>query len=113
MFLCRLNPIRRGVITDHNISGSAPNISGSAPNTGMPVCYAPSVETGPRNKEGELLEPPILTTPQRFNPWSPFTYGGIEVEGARKSTILIGPCEHFFFLYSFKKRLGYTFFPVK
>jgi len=51
------------------------------------VCYAPSVEAGPRNKGGELLEPPILTTPQRSNPWSPFQYGGIEVEGARKSTV--------------------------
>jgi len=48
------------------------------------VCYAPPVETGPRNNGGEFLEPPILTTPQRFNPWSP--YGGIEAEGARKST---------------------------
>jgi len=28
----------------------------------MPVCYAPPVETGPRNKGGERLEPPILTT---------------------------------------------------
>jgi len=35
------------------------------------------------------LEPPILTTPQRINPWSPFSYGGIEVEGARKSTYTI------------------------
>jgi len=53
----------------------------------MPVCYAPPVGTGPRNNGGEFLEPQILTTPQRSNPWSPFTYGGIEVEGARKSTI--------------------------
>jgi len=52
----------------------------------MPVCYAPPVEAGPRNKGGELLEPPILTTPQRSKPWSPFKYSGIEVEGARKST---------------------------
>jgi len=46
-------------------------------------------QAGPRKNGGEFLEPPILTTPQRINPWSPFTYGGIEVEGARKSTI---PC---------------------
>jgi len=51
----------------------------------MPVCCAPPVKTGPRNNGGEFLEPPILTTPQRFNPGSP--YGGIEAEGARKSTI--------------------------
>jgi len=51
------------------------------------VCYAPSVETGPKNNGGEFLEPPILTTPQ-FNPWSPFQYGGIKVEGAKKSTVL-------------------------
>jgi len=57
------------------------NISGLAPNTGMPVCYAPPVETGPRHKGGELLEPPSLTTtPQRSNPWSPSYSGGIEVE---------------------------------
>jgi len=54
----------------------------------MPVCYAPPVEAGPRNKGGELLEPPSLTTPQRSNLWSmSFQYGGIEVEGARKSTV--------------------------
>jgi len=52
------------------------------------VCYSPPVEAGPRNNGGELLELPILTTPQRINPWSPFPYGGIEVEGARMSTVL-------------------------
>jgi len=51
----------------------------------MPVCYAPPVEAGPRNNVGEFLEPPILTTPQRSNPWSLF--GGIEAEGARKSKL--------------------------
>jgi len=62
------------------------NISGPAPNTGMSVCYAPPVETGPRNKGGELLEPPILTTnPQILNAWSP--YGGVELEGRKKSTV--------------------------
>jgi len=34
----------------------------------------------------EFLEPPILTTPQ-CNPWSLFQYGGIEVEGVKKSTV--------------------------
>jgi len=69
------NKIRRGVQPDNNISGPAPN-------TGMPVRYAPPVETGPRHKGGELFEPPILTmtTPQRSNPWSPAYGGGIEVE---------------------------------
>jgi len=52
----------------------------------MPVCNAPPVETGHRNKGGELLEPPILTTPRRFNAWSP--YGGVELDGAKKSTIM-------------------------
>jgi len=51
----------------------------------MPVCYAPPVETGSRNNGGEFLEPPILTTP-RNNPWSPFTYGGIDLERAKMST---------------------------
>jgi len=51
----------------------------------MPVCYAPPVETGPKNKGGEPLEPPSLMTPQRLNAWSP--YGGVELEGARKSTV--------------------------
>jgi len=55
------NAIRRGVITNNNISGPAPN-------TGMPVWYAPLVEAGLRNNRGEFLEPPILTTPQRINP---------------------------------------------
>jgi len=41
------NVIRCGVQLDNNISGSAPN-------TGMPVCYAPLVETGLKNKGGEL-----------------------------------------------------------
>jgi len=74
------NAIRHGVITDNNISGPAPN-------TSTPVCYAPPVEAGPRNNGSELLEPPILTTPPRINSWSPFQYGGIEVEGSRKSTL--------------------------
>jgi len=77
-FSAEQNPIRRGVITNNKISGTAPN-------TGMPVCYAPPVETGPRNKWVELLDSPILTTSQT-NPWSPFQYGGIEVERAKKST---------------------------
>jgi len=62
------------------------NISGPAPNTGMPVCYAPPIETGPYHKGDEFLEPPILMNPQRSNSWSP--YGGIEVEGGRKSIIV-------------------------
>jgi len=54
----------------------------------MPVCYAPPIETGPNNKRGELLEPPNHTTPRRFSPSSPFLgEGGIEAEGAEKSTI--------------------------
>jgi len=58
------------------------NISGPAPNTGILVCYAPPIETGPRNKGEEFLESPILMTPQ-INPRSPFRFqcGGIEVEG--------------------------------
>jgi len=75
------NAIRRGVQPDNNISGPAPNM-------GMPVYYAPPVETELRNNGGEFLEPPILTTPQRSYLFSPFTYGGIEVEGARKSTLV-------------------------
>jgi len=50
----------------------------------LTVCGAPTVETGPKNKGGEFLEPPILTTPQRSNAWSPS--GGVELEGAKKST---------------------------
>jgi len=67
-------------------------ITPACPNTGMPVCYAPQVETGPRHKGGELLEPPILTTtPQRSHPWSPFTRGGIEVEVSnRKKSAAVG-----------------------
>jgi len=42
------NVIGRGVQSDNNISGPAPN-------TGMPVCYATSVETGPYQKGGEFL----------------------------------------------------------
>jgi len=54
------------------------------------VCYAPPVETGPYQKGGEFLEPPIPTTLQRSNAWPPFCYNeGIELEGARKSTIAI------------------------
>jgi len=65
------------------------NISGPAPETGMPMmCGASTIGTGPKNKGHELLEPPILTTPQMSNPWSPF--GGIEAEGARKSTLYFG-----------------------
>jgi len=52
----------------------------------MPVCYAPPVETRPDHKGGEFLEPPILTNPQIFDAWSP--YGGVELEGAKKSTKL-------------------------
>jgi len=74
------NAIKRRIITDKNISGQAPN-------TGMPVCYAPPVEAGPRDNGGEFLEPPILTTSQRSNPWSPFQCGEIEVKGARMSTV--------------------------
>jgi len=56
----------------------------------MPVCYAPPVETGPYQKGGEFLEPPVPTTPQRSNVWPPFGYNeGVELEGARKSTIII------------------------
>jgi len=62
-------------------------MSGPAPNTGIQVCYAPPVETGPYQKGEEFLENPILTTPQRSNAWPPFCYNeGIELEGARKST---------------------------
>jgi len=63
--------------------------SGSAPKTGMlVVCRGtPPVGTGPYHKGGELLEPPNFTTPQRYKAWSP-PGGGIELEGARKSTIL-------------------------
>jgi len=35
---------------------------------GMTVCYAPPVETGPKSKGGELLEPPSLMTPQTLGP---------------------------------------------
>jgi len=50
------------------------------------VCGAPTVETGPKNKGGKFLEPPILTTLQRSNAWSPS--GGVELEGAIKSTLI-------------------------
>jgi len=81
------NPTRGGVIPDSNISGPAPN-------TGMSVCYAPPIETGPSKGE-EFLESPILTTPQ-INPPSPFLFHcgsticrgrRIEVEGVKNSTI--------------------------
>jgi len=49
------------------------------------MCGASTVETGPKNKGGELLEPPILTTPQRFNAWSP-PGSGVRLEGVKKST---------------------------
>jgi len=53
----------------------------------MPVCYPPPVESGPKNKGGEFLVPQNLTTPQRFNAWPPFcSYGGVELEGAKKTT---------------------------
>jgi len=53
----------------------------------MSVCFAPPIETGPRNKGEEFLESPILTTPQ-INPRSPFRFKcGTEVEGAKNSTI--------------------------
>jgi len=64
------NPIKRGVLPDSNISGPAPN-------TGMPVCYAPPVGTGPTNKGGELLEAPNLTTPRRSNTQSPHLHTGV------------------------------------
>jgi len=55
----------------------------------MPVCYAPPVETGPYQKGGEFSEPPVPMTPQRSNAWPPFCYNeGVELEGARKSTLL-------------------------
>jgi len=73
------NIIRRGVLRDSNMSGPAPK-------TGMPMmCGASTVETGPKNKGAELLEPPILATPQRFNAWSP-PGSGVRLEGAKKST---------------------------
>jgi len=49
---------------------------------------APTVGTGPKNKGGELLEPPILTTPQRFNAWSP-PGSGVRLEGTIKSTVAV------------------------
>jgi len=53
----------------------------------MPMkCGASTVETGPKHKGGELLEPPSLTTPQRFNAWSP-PGSGVRLEGAKKSTL--------------------------
>jgi len=65
------------------------NLSGPAPKTGMlMMCGASTVKTGPKNKGGELLEPPILMTPQRFNAWSP-PGSGVRLEGAKKSTILL------------------------
>jgi len=66
----------------------------------MPVCYAPPVETGPYHKGGEFSEPPNLTTPRRFDAWSP--YGGVELEGAKKSTILTS---RQFILFIFLERL--------
>jgi len=68
-FSANQNVIRCGVLSDNIISGPAPN-------RGMPVCYVASVETGPKNKGVEILDSPILTTPQ-INPWSLFQYGGI------------------------------------
>jgi len=59
-FSANQNAMRRGVQRDNSISGTAPN-------TGMPVCYAPPVETEPYQKGGEFLEPPIPTTLQRSN----------------------------------------------
>jgi len=52
----------------------------------LTVCGAPTVETGPKNNGGEFLEPPILTTPQRSNAWSPS--GGVELEGVKRSTVI-------------------------
>jgi len=76
------NVIRRGVLSDNNMSGPAPNM-------GMPVCYAPPVETGHYQKGGEFLEPPVSTTPQRSNAWPSFSsYERVELEGARKSTVV-------------------------
>jgi len=54
----------------------------------MPVCYARPVETGPYQKGGEYLEPPVPKTPQRSNAWPQFfSNEGVELEGARKSTV--------------------------
>jgi len=53
----------------------------------MPMWYAPPVETGPYQKGGEYLEPPIPTIHQRSNAWLPFCSNeGVELEGARMST---------------------------
>jgi len=51
----------------------------------LTVCVEPTVETEPKNKGAEFLEPPILTTPRRSNAWSPSV--GVELEGAKKSTV--------------------------
>jgi len=63
-------------------------MSGPAPKTGMLVVCRGTlpVGTGPYHKRGELLEHPILTTPQRYIPLPPGS--GIELEGARKSTVI-------------------------
>jgi len=74
------NMIRHGVLRDSNMSDPAPK-------TGMPMmCGASTVDTAPKNKGGELLEPLSLTTPQRFNAWSP-PWRGVRLEGAKKSTL--------------------------
>jgi len=81
------NIIRRGVLRDSNISGPAPK-------TGMPMmCGESTVETGPKNKGGELLEPPILTTPQRFNACSPLG-SEVRLKGANKSTLRLRNIKH-------------------
>jgi len=65
------------------------SISGPAPYKGMLVaCRGMSlVEAGPKNKGGNILTPPNLTTPQRPNAWSP-PGGGIKPEGEKNVTIL-------------------------
>jgi len=74
------NTTRRGFLDDNSISGPALK-------TGMAtVCGAPMVETGPKNKGGKFLKPPIHTTPHRSNAWSPS--GGVELEGTKMFTLL-------------------------
>jgi len=75
------NATRRGFLGDIIISGPAPKLGM------LTVCDAPTAETGPKNKGGEFLVPPILTTHQRSNAWSPS--GGVELEGAKKTTICL------------------------
>jgi len=78
-FFVDQNATRCGFLGDNSISGPAPKLGM------LTVCGAPTVETGPKNKGGEFVEPPIHTTPHRSNAWSPS--GGVELKGARKSTL--------------------------